>query len=123
MRTRLRTHTCGELRAEHAGMSVSLCGWVHHSRDVGGILFLVLRDHYGSTQVAFEPEEEPAPVQVIEILPEREAAPLEPKVDEVAPILRAEAESMKTEAGIGLRPSQSQAEEWEVPTYLRKQND
>jgi cell division protein FtsZ len=71
----------------------------------------------------FEVDPDPTPVQVIEIVPEPEAVTTEPRVDEVAPILRAEAEAMKTEASVGLRPSQAQAEEWEVPTYLRKQND
>ena len=46
-----RTHTCADLKANHAGETVRLSGWVHRVRDHGGVLFLDLRDHYGITQV------------------------------------------------------------------------
>ncbi len=53
-----RTHNCNELRLEHAGQSVKLCGWMENVREVGaGLAFVVLRDFYGTTQVVVETEE------------------------------------------------------------------
>ena len=54
--TSLRTHLCGALRAEHEGQSVVLGGWIHRSRDLGGIVFLDLRDRAGLVQVSFDPK-------------------------------------------------------------------
>src|ERR1700730_11979151 len=48
-----RTHTCGELRAKDAGSRALLMGWVHRRRDLGGVIFLHLRDRYGITQIVF----------------------------------------------------------------------
>ena len=50
-----RTHTCGELRLEHAGENVRLVGWMENVREVGGsLVFVVLRDFYGTTQLVTE---------------------------------------------------------------------
>lgn len=53
---RYRSHTCGELRASDVGSDVRLSGWVHNRRDLGGILFVDLRDHYGIVQLVVRPE-------------------------------------------------------------------
>src|SRR5215472_8928103 len=55
-----RTHSCGELRRSDAGKRAILMGWVHRRRDLGGVLFIHLRDREGVTQVVFHADGDPA---------------------------------------------------------------
>ncbi len=61
-----KTHTCGELRASHANQTVTLAGWVHNYRTFGGVVFLVLRDRFGITQIVTNPDQFPEAARAIE---------------------------------------------------------
>ena len=50
-----RSHNCNELSKEDVGVTVRLSGWLHRRRDHGGVIFIDLRDHYGLTQIVFNP--------------------------------------------------------------------
>ncbi len=56
----MRSHYCGHLNDSHVDQEVTLCGWVHHRRDHGGVIFFDLRDREGVAQVVYDPDTEEA---------------------------------------------------------------
>jgi len=79
-----RTHTCGELRDEHTGQTVTLSGWVDTIRDHGGVTFLDLRDQYGVTQIVLHDEFKFGKESVITVsgaVKKRDAETVNPKIE------------------------------------------
>jgi len=88
-----KSHTCGELRTEHTGKSVTLAGWVHRRRDHGGLTFIDLRDRFGLVQVVSNPDISPEAhlalepvrsewvIQVEGIVRDRPAGMVNPEID------------------------------------------
>ncbi len=105
-----RTHTCGALRADDAGQSARLSGWVHAKRDHGGLLFIDLRDHYGLTQCVFAAGTEAfaladrlRPESVVTVTGEvvrREPSTVNPKLGTGEVELRAAALAVQSEAAV-----------------------
>ena len=52
----MRTHYCGNLNKSLAGQTVELCGWVNRRRDLGGLIFIDMRDREGVVQVVVDPD-------------------------------------------------------------------
>jgi aspartyl-tRNA synthetase len=78
-----RTHTCGTLREEHTGQTVTLSGWVDTIRDHGGVTFLDLRDQYGVTQIVLHVEYKSGKESVITVtgaVKKRDADTVNPKI-------------------------------------------
>ncbi len=83
-----RTHTCADLRAEDAGETVTLSGWILRKRDHGGVVFVDLRDNYGQTQVVFNAAglaeiqdiRVESVIRVVGTVKQRDAAMVNPKI-------------------------------------------
>lgn len=63
----MRTEYCGQLNLSHVGQEVTLCGWVNRRRDLGGLIFIDMRDREGIVQVFFDPDHQAAFAQASEL--------------------------------------------------------
>jgi aspartyl-tRNA synthetase len=121
-----RTHSCGALRADDAGKTVRLSGWVHRKRDHGGLLFVDLRDHHGLTQCvlpqgseAFATLDAARPESVVTVtgtVVPREGATVNPKLPTGAIELRVQQVTVQSAAEV--LPIQVAGEQ-EFPEDLR----
>lgn len=107
LKSKYRTHTCGELNASNVGQSVVLSGWVHRKRDHGSLLFIDLRDNYGITQCVFDGGDEALervrPESVIQItgtVVARDASAVNDKIPTGAIEIKAEKWSVLTNANV-----------------------
>ena len=66
-RNKYRTHNCGELRLADVGKEVKIAGWVNSIRNLGGLTFMTVRDHFGLTQVILDGQEIPSKETVVGI--------------------------------------------------------
>src|SRR5207249_8036241 len=80
-----RTHTCGQLRAKDAGSRALLMGWVHRRRDLGGVIFIHLRDREGVTQIVFHADVDPQVHAKAELLRSEYVVAVEGKVEKRTP--------------------------------------
>jgi len=88
-----RSHTCGELRADHVGQTVKLSGWVHRKREHANALFIDLRDHYGISQVVVYP--------VAEFYEAAKRCPSESVITVTGELLARDAEAVNAEIPTG----------------------
>ncbi len=76
----LRTHNCGELRAGDEGKTVTVAGWLRRARDLGGLLFLSLRDRYGLVQAVIDPGKQPELAEMVREIPRESVLAVEGEV-------------------------------------------